>query len=316
MVSSQDTAVAVALQELGYDVTPRARGHSRDRRTRPPTAQLEVARRDARRSTARRVTDHRGGSVQAVDQRRRAGRAGRRSRCCATASEMTSRRSRRGATDGRARTIGFARSASSRLRLPVRRSRSTSTRDIGGPERRADVLARPSTTRSRPGSLTGGAVVAGTGRSPPDGTVGPIGGIQQKIVGARERRRRAVPRARRQLRRRARAPTTATCELVRVATIDERASTRSRPGPRTTTPTCPSCADAAIAVMTRQLDRASTSTRPSRPRSSRSSRTSPTSGWDQPAPALRAGRHRRAGARASPSWPPRWGSTTRRPRAR
>jgi PDZ domain-containing protein len=37
-----------------------------------------------------------------------------------------------------------------------------------------------------PGSLTGGGRVAGTGEIEPDGTVGAIGGIQQKIVGARE----------------------------------------------------------------------------------------------------------------------------------
>jgi PDZ domain-containing protein len=37
-----------------------------------------------------------------------------------------------------------------------------------------------------PGPLTGGGRVAGTGEIASDGTVGPIGGIQQKIVGARE----------------------------------------------------------------------------------------------------------------------------------
>ena len=37
-----------------------------------------------------------------------------------------------------------------------------------------------------PGSLTGGGAVAGTGEIAADGTVGAIGGIQQKIVGARE----------------------------------------------------------------------------------------------------------------------------------
>ncbi|WP_028653424.1 YlbL family protein [Nocardioides halotolerans] len=37
-----------------------------------------------------------------------------------------------------------------------------------------------------PGSLTGGAAVAGTGEIAADGTVGAIGGIQQKIVGARK----------------------------------------------------------------------------------------------------------------------------------
>lgn len=37
-----------------------------------------------------------------------------------------------------------------------------------------------------PGSLTGGHEIAGTGTIAPDGTVGPIGGIQQKIAAARD----------------------------------------------------------------------------------------------------------------------------------
>ena len=37
-----------------------------------------------------------------------------------------------------------------------------------------------------PGSLTGGEEIAGTGELDSEGNVGPIGGIQQKIVGARE----------------------------------------------------------------------------------------------------------------------------------
>ncbi len=37
-----------------------------------------------------------------------------------------------------------------------------------------------------PGSLTDGAVIAGTGTIDPEGRVGPIGGIQQKIAAARE----------------------------------------------------------------------------------------------------------------------------------
>ncbi|UMG94858.1 S16 family serine protease [Nocardioides sp. TF02-7] len=37
-----------------------------------------------------------------------------------------------------------------------------------------------------PGSLTGGGVVAGTGEIFPDGRVGPIGGIEQKIAGAED----------------------------------------------------------------------------------------------------------------------------------
>ena len=37
-----------------------------------------------------------------------------------------------------------------------------------------------------PGSLTGGAELAGTGELDSEGVVGPIGGIQQKIAGARD----------------------------------------------------------------------------------------------------------------------------------
>ncbi len=37
-----------------------------------------------------------------------------------------------------------------------------------------------------PGSLTDGRTIAGTGTIDATGTVGPIGGIQQKIVGARD----------------------------------------------------------------------------------------------------------------------------------
>jgi PDZ domain-containing protein len=37
-----------------------------------------------------------------------------------------------------------------------------------------------------PGPLTGGQTIAGTGTISPDGEVGPIGGIQQKLVGARQ----------------------------------------------------------------------------------------------------------------------------------
>jgi PDZ domain-containing protein len=36
-----------------------------------------------------------------------------------------------------------------------------------------------------PGPLAGGRTVAGTGTIDPDGTVGPIGGIQQKVNGAK-----------------------------------------------------------------------------------------------------------------------------------
>ena len=57
-----------------------------------------------------------------------------------------------------------------------------------------------------PGSLTGGANVAGTGEIDGAGRVGPIGGIQQKIAGAREAGAELFLVPARQLRRRARCP--------------------------------------------------------------------------------------------------------------
>ena len=54
---------------------------------------------------------------------------------------------------------------------------------IGGPSAGL-VFAMSVYDTLTPGSLTGGAVVAGTGTISPSGQVGPIGGIQQKIAGA------------------------------------------------------------------------------------------------------------------------------------
>ena len=54
---------------------------------------------------------------------------------------------------------------------------------IGGPSAGL-VFAMSVHDRLTPGSLTGGAVVAGTGTVSSDGSVGQIGGIQQKVAGA------------------------------------------------------------------------------------------------------------------------------------
>ena len=52
-----------------------------------------------------------------------------------------------------------------------------------------------------PADLTGGKVIAGTGTIDDEGKVGPIGGIAQKLVGAKRGRRQGVPGAGGQLRR-------------------------------------------------------------------------------------------------------------------
>ena len=54
---------------------------------------------------------------------------------------------------------------------------------VGGPSAGA-MFALAIYDRLTPGSLTGGRPVAGTGEITADGTIGPIGGIRQKIAGA------------------------------------------------------------------------------------------------------------------------------------
>ena len=55
--------------------------------------------------------------------------------------------------------------------------------DVGGPSA-GTMFALAMYDELTKGSLTGGEVVAGTGTITDDGTVGPIGGIQQKVTGA------------------------------------------------------------------------------------------------------------------------------------
>lgn len=57
--------------------------------------------------------------------------------------------------------------------------------EVGGPSA-GTMFALGLYDKLTPGPLTGGATVAGTGTMGLDGTVGPIGGIEHKIAGARE----------------------------------------------------------------------------------------------------------------------------------
>jgi PDZ domain-containing protein len=57
-------------------------------------------------------------------------------------------------------------------------------KDVGGPSAGL-MFALGIVDKLTPGSLTGGAYVAGTGTIDGDGNVGPIGGITQKMVGAK-----------------------------------------------------------------------------------------------------------------------------------
>ncbi|GGS64721.1 hypothetical protein GCM10010156_24540 [Planobispora rosea] len=57
--------------------------------------------------------------------------------------------------------------------------------DVGGPSA-GMMFSLGIMDKLTPGSMTGGKSIAGTGTITPDGVVGSIGGIQQKMVGARE----------------------------------------------------------------------------------------------------------------------------------
>ena len=57
--------------------------------------------------------------------------------------------------------------------------------DVGGPSAGL-MFSLGIYDKLTPGELTGGKSIAGTGTITTDGTVGPIGGIQQKMVGARD----------------------------------------------------------------------------------------------------------------------------------
>ena len=60
-----------------------------------------------------------------------------------------------------------------------------SLEDVGGPSA-GMMFALGSIDEMTPGAMTGGRHIAGTGTIDPDGNVGPIGGIEQKIPGARD----------------------------------------------------------------------------------------------------------------------------------
>ncbi|MFT5222211.1 MAG: PDZ domain-containing protein [Glaciecola sp.] len=59
--------------------------------------------------------------------------------------------------------------------------------EIGGPSA-GTMFALAIIDLLTPEDLTGGRIIAGTGEIQPDGTVNPIGGIQQKVLGATQRR--------------------------------------------------------------------------------------------------------------------------------
>jgi PDZ domain-containing protein len=175
MVTSQDTAVAVALTKLGYDVPSRPEVY-RVLPDSPADGQLEAG--DellAINGTQVATIEEAGQAVNdtAADEpvELEVRRDGERLTFSITRAEI----------DGQLR-LGFEMRQSYDFPVDVKFGIDP---DIGGPSAGLMFALAIYDTLTE-GSMTGGDVVAGTGTIAPDGTVGPIGGIDQKIAGARE----------------------------------------------------------------------------------------------------------------------------------
>ena len=175
MASSQDAAVAVALTELGYDVNPTPI-ISTVTEGAPAEGQLEVG-------------DHlltiNGRTIETIEQ---AGRA-----VDATPdgepTEVTVQRKKKELTFEITRELiddhlrlGFEMRDSFQFPFDVSVGIDP---NIGGPSAGLMFSLAIYDTLTQ-GSMTDGHSVAGTGTITSDGTVGPIGGIDQKIAGARD----------------------------------------------------------------------------------------------------------------------------------
>jgi PDZ domain-containing protein len=175
MVSSQDTAIAAALTELGYKLP----------------LQIEVlavtkgSPADGKLRTRDRITQINGVPIRDVTQ---VTKAIQRTGAGKTATVVV----RRG---GSTRTVKLTPRRSPKTKKPVVGVQigtgydfpfDVSVRlsdDIGGPSAGL-IFSLGVYDTLTPGSLTGGTDIAGTGTIDERGRVGPIGGIQQKIVAA------------------------------------------------------------------------------------------------------------------------------------
>ncbi|MGH3346269.1 MAG: YlbL family protein [Nocardioides sp.] len=175
MVTSQDTAVAVALTELGYDVPafPEVRrvldGSPADGELEDGDLLISID------GTPVRFIDEVADVVDAIPD-----------------DQVTELRVRR---DGEVRTVSLQREEidgrlafgfemTQHYEFPVEVTFGIDP-DIGGPSAGLMFSLAVYDTLTE-GSMTGGQIVAGTGTLGPHGSVGPIGGIDQKIAGARD----------------------------------------------------------------------------------------------------------------------------------
>ena len=175
MVSSQDAAVAVALTELGVDYDKAVKVLTVDPKApangvlKPGDLILEVGGKPV--TTTQQVEDAVKASSSGSPLEIRIERDGAERTVTVTPEQV----------DGQTR-VGISLLPSYRFPFQVTVGISD---QIGGPSAGLMFSLGIYDTLT-PGSLTDGQVIAGTGTIAPDGKVGPIGGIQQKIAAARE----------------------------------------------------------------------------------------------------------------------------------
>jgi Lon-like protease len=176
MVSSQDTAVAVALTELGYDldkiteVLAVSPGSPAEDRLRTRDEILSVNGEQVREATdvARLVRSTPQGEAATFEVRR-----GDRERTVRVVPEPSE-------DDPQVPVVGIVVGPS--YDFPFDVTVNIDER-IGGPSAGL-IFSLAVYDTLTPGALTGGNAISGTGTIAEDGTVGPIGGIQQKIMAA------------------------------------------------------------------------------------------------------------------------------------
>ncbi len=184
MVSSQDNAIAAALRELDYKVTPALEVLSIAPTT-PADGALAVRDIFVSVDGVKLTADEKGqqallDAIQAAKDGQKLEfvvlRDGKEVTVPVTTKETTDENGEKRRQIGIQLGTGFI--------FPFTVSVKVSE-NIGGPSAGLMFSLAIYDTLT-PGSLTGGAEIAGTGELDSAGIVGPIGGIQQKIAGARE----------------------------------------------------------------------------------------------------------------------------------
>ncbi|MEH3032890.1 MAG: PDZ domain-containing protein [Aeromicrobium erythreum] len=176
LTSSKDSSRVAALRAAGYRVPEQAavaavtKGAPADGRLQLGDRITSVDGRDTTTaaSVVKLVSGTKPGQVVRIGYERR-GRTG-----------VASIRTRADARDPKVARVGV--SLRSQYAFPVKISNNVGDQ-VGGPSA-GMMFALAIYDRLTPGPLTGGLQVAGTGEIAADGTVGPIGGIRQKLAGA------------------------------------------------------------------------------------------------------------------------------------